>query len=339
MRTVKIGSQPVRTIRNLFANLGELESVEVIASDSERRTEAARVRIDRTEGHGSSELYRLDSDLYVIVIDTMFDDTREEIVPGEGLIEIHVCLRGTFSIRYPGEARPLVVKGPCLLIQNHNVGIEAVERLEAGTRVTGVSLYLRQEYLAKLLSRNGIVDAGALSGIDQHRPGRVWYRKTELPCSINYAATSLLQSSFRGGLRLLHAESKALEIICEVLNLAVGTSEASVISSVANEARQLDQARHIMCTSFSPVPSISDVSRAVGMSASKLKRKFQARFGKTIFECGLEARMLRAFELLKSNQMSICQVAHAVGYRHQTSFTGAFRRHFGVAPRVARHPD
>jgi AraC-like DNA-binding protein len=73
------------------------------------------------------------------------------------------------------------------------------------------------------------------------------------------------------------------------------------------------------------------------MSASKLKRTFKARFGVTVFDYGLDCRMREALELLRCNHLSVGQVAHRVGYSHQTSFTAAFRHHFGFLPKDARH--
>jgi transcriptional regulator GlxA family with amidase domain len=46
--------------------------------------------------------------------------------------------------------------------------------------------------------------------------------------------------------------------------------------------------------------------------------------------------MRHAHQLLRANSMSICQVAECVGYQHQTSFTAAFRGHFGFLPSEAR---
>jgi AraC-like DNA-binding protein len=56
----------------------------------------------------------------------------------------------------------------------------------------------------------------------------------------------------------------------------------------------------------------------------------------TVFEYGLGCRMRRALELLQADTVSICQVAESVGYQHQTSFTAAFRDHFGFLPSEAR---
>jgi transcriptional regulator GlxA family with amidase domain len=55
-----------------------------------------------------------------------------------------------------------------------------------------------------------------------------------------------------------------------------------------------------------------------------------------VFDYGLDCRMRHAHELLRANSMSICQVAECVGYQHQTSFTAAFRDHFGFLPSEAR---
>ena len=79
-----------------------------------------------------------------------------------------------------------------------------------------------------------------------------------------------------------------------------------------------------------------DVARSIGMSESKLKRSFKARYGTTVFDYGLECRMRHALELLRCKRMSVGQVAYAVGYRHQTSFASAFQEHFGFQPSKAR---
>ena len=248
------------------------------------------------------------------------------------MVEIHICLRGSLAIHFPRQSKPLQVLGPSLLLLHQPAGFDAIEILNGGSRVTGVSLYCRPAYLERLMRHNGIGERGLLEGVQQ-AAGNVWCRQLPLSCGLNYAAASLLQNPYRNGVRMLHAEAKALEILCEVLSRSAAEQNCKSAPASATESRQLDRARHILRTTYSPVPSIADVARAVGMSPSKLKREFHARFGQTVFECGLEARMGRAFELLRGQQMTICQVAYAVGYQHQTSFTAAFRRHFGVAPR------
>src|SRR4029077_7176054 len=84
LRSALVGRKPAGTLRHLFANLRELTRGELIGEDPDHNAEASRLRADRTHGHGSYELYRLDRDLFILTIDCLFDGAREEIVPGEG---------------------------------------------------------------------------------------------------------------------------------------------------------------------------------------------------------------------------------------------------------------
>src|ERR1700678_2387921 len=85
IRSLLVWRQPAGTLRRLFANLRELTRGELIGEDPDRNAEGTRLRVDRTDGHGSYELYRLDRDLFILTIDCLFDNLREEIVTGEGL--------------------------------------------------------------------------------------------------------------------------------------------------------------------------------------------------------------------------------------------------------------
>src|SRR5205814_5837402 len=95
------------------------------------------------------------------------------------------------------------------------------------------------------------------------------------------------------------------------------------------EVVRLEAARRLLSTNLSDPLKCSAIAHAVGMCETKLKRAFKARFGMTLFDYRLEYRMLHALKVLRSQQMTVGQVADAVGYRHQTSFASAFREYFG----------
>jgi AraC-like DNA-binding protein len=332
LRSALVGQKPAGTLRELFGNLRALTRGEIIGEDSGRNAEASRLRVDRTDGHGSYELYRLDPDLFILTIDCLFDSVREEVVPGEALIEVHICLHGRLTIETPH--RRLVAQGPCLLLLYQPAGADVTERLEAGMRYTGLSLYCRPSFLARLLQRNGIPGCPLLHAVELHDRSTVWHEIRPLSAALHYVAAGLLQSPYQQGFRLLHSEAKALEILCQVLSPAPGEIER--VTATTTLVRQIDTVRRILGTQFAPIPHICDLARRVGVSESKLKRAFKEHFGVTVFEYGLECRMRHALELLQGNAVSICQVAESVGYQHQTSFTAAFRDHFGFLPSEAR---
>jgi AraC-like DNA-binding protein len=327
LRSALVGRKPAGTLR-------ELTRGEIIGEDPDRNAEASRLRVDRTDGHGSYELYRLDRNLFILTIDCLFDSVREEIVPGEALIEVHICLRGRLTIQTPHRRQPVVAEGPCLLLLYQPAGADVTERLEAGMRYTGLSLYCRRAFLAHLLHRNGIAECALLRTVELHDPRTVWHEIRPLSAALHYIAAGLLHNSYQLGFRLLHSEAKALEILCQVLSPGPGETEHATATTTL--VRQIDTVRRILSTQYAPIPHICDLARRVGVSESKLKRAFKEHFGMTVFEYGLGCRMRRALELLQADTVSICQVAESVGYQHQTSFTAAFRDHFGFLPSEAR---
>jgi len=335
-RTEALGASSARTLTNFFADLRRLNRGEMIAEHPERHLQGTRLMIDRTQGDASWEFYRLDHDLYMVAADGLYNTPRIETVPGEGLVEFHLRLRGVLEMTMPDTAQPVVVAGPRLLMMYQPPGVDVSEQVGAQLRDTGISLYCRPEFLRELARRNGITCWPLLEEIEAHGSETVWHRLAELSPMLLYIGTSLLDSPYRRGLRLLHAEAKALELLCEVLANTQSNGADGCAAGSESELRQLDSARWMLAKNLSAPMRICDIARAIGMSESKLKRSFKSRFGVTVFDYGLECRMHHALELLRCKRMSVGQVAYAVGYRHQTSFTSAFQAFFGFLPSKAR---
>ena len=331
-----LSTGPAGTVSNLFADLRRVNRGELIAEHPERHLQGTRLLVDRAEGHGTWEFYRLDQDLYVVTADGVYDVARTEMVPGEGLVEFHLRLAGVLEMTLPGYPQPVVISGPRLLMMYQPPGVGVSERVMPRIRDIGVSLFCRPQFLAELAQRNGIARWPLLEEIDSHESTSVWHRQVALSPTLLHVGKSLLESPYRRGIRLLHAEAKALELLCEVLAVAQEADESPHGVTSECESRQLDVARRMLATQLSTPLKIRDVSRAVGMSDSKLKRTFKARFSVTVFDYRLECRMRYALELLRCKRMSVGQVAFAVGYRHQTSFASAFHDFYRFLPSKAR---
>ena len=335
-RRETLNNGPAGTVANLFADLRRVSRGEIIAEHPERQLQGTRLPLDRTQGHGSWELYRLKQDLYVVAADAVYDTARVETVPGEGLVEFHLRLNGALEMNMPGCPELVTVPGPRLLVLYQPVGVNVSERCAPNRRDGGVSLFCRPQYLAQLARDNGITRWPLLEEIGEHTVDSVWHRQLPLSPALLYIGKSLLESPYRSGIRLLHAEAKALELLCEVLSSAQEAEERSCTISSEGESRQLEAARRMLATNLSDPLRICDVARTVGMSESKLKRTFKVCFGVTVFDYGLQCRMRHALDLLRCRRMSVGQVAYAVGYRHQTSFASAFHEFYGFLPSKAR---
>jgi AraC-like DNA-binding protein len=335
MRRQSVVDRPAGTMGNLFANLAAVDSGEMIGTYPERHLQGVRLNVAHSEGHGTWELYRLDQDLFVVAMQGTYDEPRNETVPGEGLIEMHLRLSGVLEMQLPGVSAPLTVAGPCLLIMFQPSGVEVSERLLEKIHDASVTLYCKPRVLTELATRSGVGHWDLLDEMQRSADGAVWFKLMELSPSLAYTAKSLLENRHAHCLRLLYAEAKALEILCEVIAATQLEPTRRLVTTEA-DARRLDEARRLLATSVSRPLRIRDLARTTGMSESKLKAKFKDRFGITVFDYGVRCRMSHALELLRCRRMTVCEVAYAVGYKHQTSFAAAFRDYFGFQPSQAR---
>lgn len=69
-----------------------------------------------------------------------------------------------------------------------------------------------------------------------------------------------------------------------------------------------------------------------GISKARLANSFKAATGMTIVEYLHSVRIARSLDLIRRKKLRLSEVAHAVGYYDQASFTTSFRRIMGLTP-------
>jgi len=82
--------------------------------------------------------------------------------------------------------------------------------------------------------------------------------------------------------------------------------------------------------------SVKSLAREARMSRSAFALRFRTVLGQTPFEYLTQWRMYRAGAMIRSNNMSFSEVASAIGYGSESSFSRVFRREMGEAPREYR---
>jgi AraC-like DNA-binding protein len=82
--------------------------------------------------------------------------------------------------------------------------------------------------------------------------------------------------------------------------------------------------------------SVKSLAREARMSRSAFALKFKTVLGQTPLEYLTRWRMYRAGAMIRSNNMSFSEVASAIGYGSESSFSRVFRREMGEAPREYR---
>jgi len=83
---------------------------------------------------------------------------------------------------------------------------------------------------------------------------------------------------------------------------------------------------------FEPAPTISQLSKMVAISESKLKKDFKLIYGLPVYEYFQKMRMQAAKDKLLSGDHSVKEVAMELGYSNLSNFTIAFKKEFGLLP-------
>lgn len=294
-----------------------------------------RVPVSDNPAEGHWELMSLNDDAYLVISECHYLHARTENVPPEDFVEFHFYLKGPAHVSIP-EAGDVHIDGPTLTIVQQG-GVCCQVSCQPGIW-RAVSLYVRRRRFERFLTASLGPDHPLHARLHPIGSAHLSYLHLPVGADALHAVEKLLGNPYTGHRRLMYAEAKVCEILCAGLDQWEAFADAHTAEHVfsCRDLRLIEKARDMLLADMSHMPTIPTLARAVGTNTSKLKRGFKFMYGQTVFKLGQTRRMEHALDLLMDSRMSVSEVATAVGYQHQTSFTASFRDHFGFAPRDAR---
>lgn len=290
----------------------------------------ARLILGRSFGSGYLEFLSLGDDLSAIISDGSFRHAQPFKLFGQEWLRFHFRISGQNSLLF-GDKIQYNLTGPLaqvlllpedVLHTDYIGGEHGMQMLSiyCGRRTLTEALGVEPDRLPGMLSR--YVAGGEVTFAPDHlRYSRDVYE----------ALAALFRAPVTGGVRPAYIKTKVLEIICLFIS-DLYTDGASDGTLCARDRERLVEVRDRISQAPSEAWRIRDLARMVGMNRNKLTRGFRDMFGMSIFEHQRRARLTLAMRLLCEEGLPISQVACDVGYAHQSTFTSAFRKQFGVSP-------
>lgn len=95
---------------------------------------------------------------------------------------------------------------------------------------------------------------------------------------------------------------------------------------------QLQQAISIVLDHLDEPPGIVDLAKQLHLSARTLQRLFRDQLQMSYSTYLKTARVIKAVELLTHSRMQVNEIAYAVGYESQQTFSNTFEEMLGVRP-------
>ncbi|MCG9891790.1 MAG: AraC family transcriptional regulator [Thermosynechococcaceae cyanobacterium MS004] len=163
-----------------------------------------------------------------------------------------------------------------------------------------------------------------------------FYRQGVTTPEMQLILQQILHCPYQGAIKQMYLEGKVLELAAlQFMQLAIGDRPLPNHANFnRDDLERLHQAKAILREEFEHPPSILSLARRVGLNDFKLKQGFRQVFGTTVFGCLHDYRMEIACQLLAEGQLSVQQVARAIGYAHAGYFAKAFKQKFGMNPKA-----
>jgi AraC-like DNA-binding protein len=134
----------------------------------------------------------------------------------------------------------------------------------------------------------------------------------------------------------LFYESKVAEAVSLIIQKTRKTKSLYTRKLPGQDLLGLKSVASYIDDHFAAHLSIDTLSRIACMSATKLKYTFKEAYKSTISEYILNKRLAQAEYLLVHTDLSISQIAQAVGYKKSGNFSDAFHKNTGLLPLAYR---
>ncbi|MEM7794661.1 MAG: AraC family transcriptional regulator [Cyanobacteria bacterium P01_C01_bin.118] len=151
-------------------------------------------------------------------------------------------------------------------------------------------------------------------------------------CAITPAMQRLIEQilscPYQGMTRRAYLTHRALKLVDLRLN--------ALLQPPLNDAdmRCTSQAAALLRTQLNQPPSLETLARQVGTNRLTLTQGFHKLYGTTPFGYLRDCRVYQARRLLVTSELSVTQIASAVGYTSRSRFATAFRKKTGINPKA-----
>lgn len=228
------------------------------------------------------------------------------------------------------------------------VSVARPERFERrgrrGAYARRVSVGLGMEWLEQL-TQNSATAMGAVDAFrQQHLAMHYWQPSPRIAA----LAEQITRAPDMSPLQLhLYLESRALELVGEALGSltthAPGPAPAAALAQgdaalrlLPHEHRRVQALHAFLQRDEAMSMSLEALAKHVGVNTNTMQRQFRAVYGTTVFDFIRENRLQRARRALEHDGLTVGQAALLAGYGSAANFATAYRKRFGMPPKLAR---
>ncbi|WP_299111522.1 AraC family transcriptional regulator [uncultured Winogradskyella sp.] len=160
---------------------------------------------------------------------------------------------------------------------------------------------------------------------DHYVEGPSFYMTPEM----YHIVDSLFNIEYEGKTKMMFFRSQITALLSHFFG-QLAMNHAQDMKSVDKE--RLEMAKDILSNNLDNPPSLTELSKTLGLNTTKLKKEFKDVFGLPVFKYLQNERLTTAHSLISKNKATVQEAAWHVGYDSLSSFSNAFAKKFGYRP-------
>jgi AraC-like DNA-binding protein len=140
---------------------------------------------------------------------------------------------------------------------------------------------------------------------------------------------SIFSNKYTGKTKMMFFRSQITALLSHFFGQLASLKTAKI---KAPEREKLNQAKDILLDNLDNPPSLSEISKQIGLNTFKLKKGFKEFFGVPVFKYLQNERLTLAHKMIRNKDATVQEAAWNVGYDSLSSFSNAFEKKFGYRP-------
>ncbi len=292
------------------------------------------VPFDDGRMYGACKLHYFDGGMLFHMNLKVRENCRPQMDNNESLIKMHFCLKGEKRAGLDDPKRVFYTQNR----QNklHYIPVaKGYFDLIAGEEAEFIDICLEETFFESVFTDYPLTFTGLSAAIGEKR----FFELSEIPLftspKMEVVLSELLNCRNSYQSRKLYFHNKLIELMLlqfETAKHQVSCINNNFICKIPRDYEQLELAKSILLNRYDSPPSISQLSKLVGLNEFKLKKGFKEVYKNTIYGYLREYKLTVAKEMLVSQRLSVSEVCYRLGYESTAHFSRLFKSKFNINP-------
>lgn len=228
---------------------------------------------------------------------------------------------------------PVQLTSPSWRIIDHPADKITREVLAENSEAKWLTIICKHERIQKLTGRSpdDLPEFFRFVDADPERSSR--YRDFVLRSRFASITADIMRHEVDTALQLAYMEARCTELLCLALEDLIDPIDSDGLPALSSaDMRRILTAKNHIDEFFLDAPTVKDIASVAGLNRNSLFYGFKKKFGVSVSEYIHTRKLEHAKMLIEHSDQNLLDIAEQTGFRHQSSFITAFRKHYGVTP-------